>query len=68
MYVYVSIDTYEKQANFPDGPVAKTLHSQCREPRFNPWSGTRSHKPQPRPGTIKYINIENQGSKCHRRS
>ena len=25
--------------DFPDGPVAKTLHSQCRGPRFNPWSG-----------------------------
>ena len=25
--------------NFPDGPVAKTLCSQCRGPGFNPWSG-----------------------------
>ena len=25
------------EGDFPDGPVAKTLHSQ-----FNPWSGTRS--------------------------
>ena len=24
--------------DFPDGPVTKTLHSQCRGPRFNPWS------------------------------
>ena len=24
---------------FPDGPVAKTLRSQCRGPRFDPWSG-----------------------------
>ena len=23
----------------PGGPVAKTLHSQCRECRFNPWLG-----------------------------
>ena len=23
----------------PGGPVAKTLHSQCRAPGFNPWSG-----------------------------
>ena len=23
----------------PCGPVAKTLHSQCRGPRFDPWSG-----------------------------
>ena len=25
--------------DFPGGPVAKTLHSQCRGPRFDPWSG-----------------------------
>ena len=25
--------------DFPDGPVAKTPHSQCKGPRFNPWSG-----------------------------
>ena len=25
--------------DFPGGPVAKTSCSQCREPRFNPWSG-----------------------------
>ena len=25
-------------SNFPGGPVAKTLHSQRRGPRFNPWS------------------------------
>ena len=25
-------------SNFPGGPVAKTLHSQCRGPRFIPWS------------------------------
>ena len=24
---------------FPGGPVAKTLHSQCRGPRFDPCSG-----------------------------
>ena len=24
---------------FPGGPVAKTLLSQCRGPRFDPWSG-----------------------------
>ena len=27
---------------FPGGPVAKTPHSQCRRPQFDPWSGTRS--------------------------
>ena len=25
--------------DFPDGPVAKPLHYQCRGPRFDPWSG-----------------------------
>ena len=25
--------------DFPGGPVGKTLHSQCRVPRFDPWSG-----------------------------
>ena len=25
--------------NFPGGPVSKTLRSQCRGPRFNPWLG-----------------------------
>ena len=29
--------------DFLGGPVAKTLHSQCRGPEFNPWLGTRSH-------------------------
>ena len=24
---------------FPGGPVAKTTHSQCRGPGFDPWSG-----------------------------
>ena len=25
--------------DFPGGPVGKTLHSQCRGPGVNPWSG-----------------------------
>ena len=25
--------------DFPGGPVAKTPHSQCRGPKFVPWSG-----------------------------
>ena len=25
--------------DFPGGPVAKTLRSQCRGPGFDPWSG-----------------------------
>ena len=28
------------------GPVAKTLCSQCREPRFDPCQGTKSYMPQ----------------------
>ena len=27
--------------DFPGGPVAQTPHFQCREPRFNPWSGNQ---------------------------
>ena len=27
--------------DFPGGPVAKTLPSQCRGPGFNPWSGNQ---------------------------
>ena len=29
----------ETEMDFPSGPVAKTTHSQCRGPRFDPWSG-----------------------------
>ena len=32
--------------DFPSGPVVGTLLSQCRGPRFYPWSGTRPHRPQ----------------------
>ena len=31
------------------------LHMQCRGPRFDPWSGTRSHVLQLRPSTAKQI-------------
>ena len=27
--------------NFPDGPVAKTRHSQCKGPAFDPWTGNK---------------------------
>ena len=30
---------YKNYRDFPGGPVAKTPHSQCRGPGFNPWSG-----------------------------
>ena len=29
----------KKSGDFPDDPVAKTLHSQCRVPGFNPYWG-----------------------------
>ena len=29
----------KKIRDFPGGPVAKTPCSQCRGPRFDPWSG-----------------------------
>ena len=29
----------EYEGDFPGGPVAKTPHSQCGGPGFNPWSG-----------------------------
>ena len=25
--------------DFPGGPIAETLNSQCRGPTFDPWSG-----------------------------
>ena len=28
-----------QQRDFPGGPVAKTPHSQYRDPGFNPWPG-----------------------------
>ena len=31
--------------DFPDGPVVKTLHFQCRWCRFDPWLEQRSHMP-----------------------
>ena len=31
--------TRKASEDFPGGPVAKTPSSQCRGPRFNPWSG-----------------------------
>ena len=30
---------FRKRGDFPAGPVAKTLSSPCRGPRFDPWSG-----------------------------
>ena len=33
-------EKYSKNRDFPGGPVAKTPHSQCRGPRFKPWSGS----------------------------
>ena len=36
----------ESFRDFPGDPVAKTLASQLREPRFDPCQGIRSHMPQ----------------------
>lgn len=30
-----------KAGGFPDGPVAKTLHSHCSRPGFDSWSGNK---------------------------
>ena len=38
------------ERNFPGGPIAKTVHSQCRGPRFD--LGVRSHMLQLRPGRV----------------
>ena len=43
--------------DFPGGPVAKTPHSQCRGPRFDPWLRNKSHMLQLWPSTAKYISI-----------
>ena len=32
LYLIVTLGWLKKAGNFPDGPVAKTLHSQCRGP------------------------------------
>ena len=60
-----------KKGDFPGGPVAKTLHNQCRGHRFNPWSGNeiphaatessqasnlRSCMPQLRPSAVSYLS------------
>ena len=40
--------------DFPDNPVVKTLHCQCRGCRFDPWSGQgakSSHAPKPKTKT-----------------
>ena len=37
VYSFCNLKTFFR--DFPDGPVAKTLCSQCRGPGFNPWSG-----------------------------
>ena len=37
-HTHTSVKITEKRG-FPGGPVAETLCSQCRGPRFDPWSG-----------------------------
>ena len=50
----------KKPKDFPCGPVAKPLCSQCKGPGLIPGQGARSHMPQPkvcklqlRPGAVK---------------
>ena len=31
-----------EKSDFPGGPAAKSLHYQCRGPRFDPWSGNQN--------------------------
>ena len=60
------LSTYSLR-DFPCGPVAKTLNSECRGRGFNPWSPMsqprvwvphwRSHMLQLRPSAAKYIYI-----------
>ena len=40
LWTHEPTDGMEKNqwGDFPGGPAAKTLCSQCRGPRFNPWS------------------------------
>ena len=45
-----------KEGDFPGGPVAKTLRSQCRGPGLIPGQGTRSHLLQLR-AHIPQLNI-----------
>ena len=42
--------------DFPAGPVAKAQHSQCRGPRFDPWSGLP-----------RRLNGEESTCRCRRR-
>ena len=35
----LTIQLKDVEGDFPGGPMAKTLCSQCRVPRFDPWSG-----------------------------
>ena len=54
--------------DFPGGPVAKTLHSQCRGPWFKPWSGNYiphaadkcSHASTERPHKTQHSQINNK--------
>ena len=49
--------------DFPGGPVAKTLSSQCRGPGSIPGQGTRSHMPQWR---SKILCAITQGSQINK--
>ena len=43
--------------DFPGGPAAKTLHSQCRGPGFDPWSGNYIPQASTRSSSAKQPKI-----------
>ena len=51
-------DTRQQESlDFPDGPMVKTTHFQCREPRFNPCSG-KFHMPHSATEKINKMKIK----------
>ena len=48
--------------DFPGGPVAKTLYSQCRGLGFHLWTGTRSYTPQLR---VCMLQLKIPQPPCH---
>ena len=55
--------------DFPGGPVAQTLYSQCRAPSLIPGQGTRSHMPQLRVHMtqlkILHVARKTEDLECH---
>ena len=51
--------------DFPGGPVAKTLYSQCRGPESTPGQGTKSHMLQLRPAAARQIYFFKKPDECY---